>query len=424
MRRQPTTGGRRYSPRALQRRARRLWSYWRAERRTFRQGLGALSLSTVAGFVAGLVLGSMTGTLERHPGLFILIPASIGMRGVISGAAGARLGTSIAAGLFEVSWRPGGALRRNAAMGLVLTLVTSLYVAILARLSAAAFGEPSIAFVDLVTISVIGGTLGSAIVLLFAMGLAVVSFRRGWDLDAVAIPLITAVGDMVTLPAIFLATLPIRVDGLRLPLFAACLVGVVVGSLIGLRAEPGVRRTIVEMVAVLVLVPILDVLAGTLLESQAHRLLAFPGLLIVIPPFVSQAGALGGILSSRLSSKLRIGAITPRGRPEPPAIVDGSIVAAAGVVVFALIGTLGLALAALTSRAHPAAATMIGGTVLAGAMLLPIVLLLGYYMAVGTARFGLDPDDHSVPLITGVMDLTGIVAFILAMSLLGVSVDG
>ena len=86
---------------ALARRARSLWAYWRAERRTRRQGLIALVLSTLASFVAGLTLGAITGTLEEFPGLFILIPASVGMRGVISGTTGARLGTSIAAGVFE-----------------------------------------------------------------------------------------------------------------------------------------------------------------------------------------------------------------------------------------------------------------------------------------------------------------------------------
>ena len=44
--------------------ARTLWAHWRAEQRTFRQGLVALALSTVAGFVAGLTLAHLTGTLE------------------------------------------------------------------------------------------------------------------------------------------------------------------------------------------------------------------------------------------------------------------------------------------------------------------------------------------------------------------------
>jgi len=346
------------------------------------------------------------------------------MRGVISGATGARLGTSIAAGLFEVSWQRGGVLRRNAMVGLVLTLVSSLYVAALARLSALVFGEPSIPLPDLVTISVVGGTIGAVLVLVATIFLAVVSFRRGYDLDAVGTPIITAVGDMITLPAIFLATFLVRSEIVSDVMATLCVIGAVVGILAGFRSEPTIRRTLLEMTGVLLLVPILDVLAGTLLESQRDRLFEYPGLLILIPPLISQAGALGGILSSRLTSKLQLGVLTPRGLPEPPAVVDGSLVVGSGLAIFTFIGVVGFGLAELTGRAVPGAVTTIWGTVLAGLLLMPIILLLGYYLAIGTTRFGLDPDNLSVPLDTGVMDLAGIVAFVAAMALSGVTFHG
>lgn len=408
--------------RAIARRARRLLGYWRAERRTLRQGLVALSLSTLAGFIAALPLAALTGTLERFSGLLILIPAAVGMRGVISGATAARLGTSIAAGLFEVSWRPGGILRRNVMVGIVLTLSSSLYVAALARLSAAVFGEESISFLDLATISIVGGTLGSVLILAVTVVLAVTSFRRGYDLDAVAVPVVTAVGDMVTIPSLLLATLLVDVEWAHAVIAPTVIVLSAVGTVVGYRAEPTMRRMLLEMALVLVLVPILNVLAGTMLQSQSARLYMFPGLLLLIPPFISQAGALGGIYSSRLTSKLQIGVITPRGRPEPPAIVDGGIVVGFSSVIFVLIGVLTVAIAGAAGRALPGTGTTIGATLLAGAFVIPLLILLGYYLAVGTTRFGLDPDNQSVPLITGVMDLTGVVAVVSAVSLLGVPI--
>ena len=77
---------------------------------------------------------------------------------------------------------------------------------------ASAFGEPTISFWDLVTISVVGGVLGSVLILVVTVGLAVLSYRRGWDLDAVSTPMVTALGDMATLPALFLATFLVRND--------------------------------------------------------------------------------------------------------------------------------------------------------------------------------------------------------------------
>src|SRR6266511_1506365 len=95
---------------APRRRVRNVWRYLRAEKRTLRQG-----------FVAGFVLSVISDTLKRLPGLFILIPASVAMRGVIFGALGARLGTSTHAGLFEVTRARTGLLYQNVVVATTLT---------------------------------------------------------------------------------------------------------------------------------------------------------------------------------------------------------------------------------------------------------------------------------------------------------------
>lgn len=415
---------------ALRPRARNLWATLRAERRTLRQGLVALVLSTAASFVAGLTLGAITGTLDLLPGLLVLIPASVGLRGTIFGALGARLGTGIHAGLFEPTLRQGSLLRRNVEVGLLSSVLASFYLAGMARLVASAFGDDTISFWDLLTISVVGGALASVVILLVTIGIAVLSFRKGWDLDAVSTPMVTAMGDMVTLPALFLASFIPRHDVVNAIVAAAC-VALAVGALgSSVRAPRETRRILLEMVGVIALVPLLDIFAGALLEARRESLELVPAVLILIPPFVSQAGALGGILSSRLTSKLQLGVITPRGRPEPPAIVDALLVIAAGLVIFASIGVIAAGLEQLTGLAdragllHPGVATIVAGTVLAGVIVLPITVLTGYYTAVVTTRFGLDPDNQGVPIITSLMDLAGVAAVLFAMGVSGATIHG
>src|SRR5688500_1009684 len=409
------------APARLARRARRLFGYWRSERRTLRQGIVALALSTCAGFVAGLVLGSITGTLEKLPGLLVLIPAAVGMRGTIFGAMGARLGTGVAAGLFETTLRRGSLLSNNVAVGILSALLTSFYLAALAKLVASAFGDEAvISFWDLVTISVIGGVLASSITLVVTIGIAVLSFRRGWDLDAVSTPMVTAIGDMVTLPALFLASLLVAHHAVSGVAAGICTAATVAALLATFRAEVAVRRILLEMLAVVALAPLLDIVAGALLQAHGGELRAVPAVLILIPPFISQAGALGGILSSRLSSKLQLGVITSRGRPEIPALVDGAIVVVLGVAVFTTIGAVSWALSRLTAGPDPGAAALIGATMLAGAIVLPITLVVGYYLAVLTSRFGVDPDNQGVPFITSLLDLAGVAAILLVMRTSGV----
>jgi mgtE-like transporter len=409
------------APARLARRARRLLGYWRSERRTLQQGAVALAVSTCAGFVAGVVLGSIGDTLERLPGLLVLIPAAVGIRGTIFGAMGARLGTGVAAGLFEPTLRRGGLLATNVVVGLLSAVLTSFYLATVARLGASVFAEGAvISFWDLVTISVLGGVLASIVALAFTIGIAVLSFRRGWDLDAVATPMVTAIGDMVTLPSLFVASLIVHHDPANAATAGVLTAATAAALIAAARADAPVRRILLEMLPVVVLAPLLDIAAGMLLEAHRSELRAVLAVLILIPPFVSQAGALGGILSSRLSSKLQLGVITARGRPETPAIVDGSIVTALGIGVFAAIGAASWALSTLAVGADPSAATLISSTLLAAAIVLPLTLVVGYYAAIVTSRFGLDPDNHGVPFITSLMDLAGVAAILFAMRTSGV----
>ena len=81
----------------------KIWNFWLQERSSLKQGFIALGISSLGGLVAGFALGSMVNRLELLPGLIILIPAAIGMRGNIFGALGSRLGTLQHMGLFRLS---------------------------------------------------------------------------------------------------------------------------------------------------------------------------------------------------------------------------------------------------------------------------------------------------------------------------------
>jgi len=411
---------------ALPRRAQRLWAYWRAEQRTLRQGLVALALSTLAGFVAGLTLAHITGTLQELPGLIVLIPAAVGMKGTIFGAIGARLGTANVAGLLEPTLRPGSVLQRNVYVAVVTTFSSALWLAVLSVLASAAFGEPSISLWRLATVSIVGGAIGSGLILMITLALSVLSSRRGWDLDSVSTPMVTALGDMTTLPSLFLATFLLRSDVIAIP---AAMISIAVALYAAVRsytvADRVIRRIVLEMTAVILLTPILDVLAGSLLRARQDQLVAVPVLLALIPPFVSQAGALGGIFASRTASKLQIGVITARGLPEIPALVDASIVSALSLAVFAMVGVVAFVLGVATDLVGmPSFQALVGGTILSGLVVTPITLVASYYLAIGTFRFGLDPDNQSVPIITSAMDLAGVATVLFVMTSLGVLPNG
>ncbi|MGH2676928.1 MAG: magnesium transporter, partial [Actinomycetota bacterium] len=276
-------------------------------------------------------------------------------------------------------------------------------------------------FWDLVTVSVLGGTGASAILLLLTVTLARLSFRRGWDLDAVSTPMVTAAGDMVTLPSLFVATFLV---GIRWVTPAVAGVAVILTLYVVVRSLltdlPLARRILRESIPVLILAGAVDVVAGVVVESRLDRFLIFPVFLVLIPPFLESAGALGGILSSRLASKLHLGVLSPRGRPEGPAYLDATIILLFAVVTFFLTGLAADVAGALVGLDSPGALTVIGVSMLAGSMATVLAVLVAYYAAVATFRLGLDPDNYGIPMITSSMDFVGVIALVIALLAFGV----
>lgn len=400
---------------------RRVFAYWRAERRTIGQGFVALVISSLGSLVAGVALGSITGTLERLPGLMVMVPAAIGMRGNIFGALGSRLGTSIHSGLYTPSREREGVLYQNIYAATVLTFLISLVLGILAKTLSVAFGVDSISMIDFVVISIVGGVLSSVVVGSFTVLLSRVAYRRGWDLDSVAAPLVTATGDMVTLPSLFVATFLLGFSWFT-PAVAglATVVTLYVTVRSVLTDLPMTRRVLRESTPILILAGGVDIFAGVVVESRLDRFLVFPVFLVLIPPFLESAGALGGILASRLASKLHLGAISPRRLPEGPAFLDTTIILLFAVVTFFLTGVAADVAGALVGLDSPGAVTVIGVAMLAGGMATVLAVVVAYYAAVATFRLGLDPDNHGIPMITSSLDFLGVIVLVITLLAFGV----
>ncbi|MEJ5254174.1 MAG: magnesium transporter [Acidimicrobiales bacterium] len=388
-----------------------------------RQALAALLVSSAGDLLAGLTLGAITGTLKSLPGLLVLVPAAIGMRGNIFGALGSRLGTLIHTGTFRLSWRRDTAVGQNLWASVVLTLSISAALAVLAKTVASLFGvSETISLLDFLVISSVGGVLSSVVVLAVTLGVAALSVRRGWDMDNVAAPLVTASGDMVTLPALFLATYLVGLGG----------VTVVVGSLMALLALSSLvlawrsdrdimRRVLRESLPVLLVAGAIDIVAGLTIEHRVESFFTYPALLVLIPPFLEDTGALGGVLSARLASKLHLGVITPSAVPQRPARDDFAIIGLLAFPVFTLLALSAEVVSLVFGLASPGAWQMVAVTLLGGLLATAVAVVVAYYGSAATYRLGLDPDNYGIPMMTSTMDLVGALSLVLAIIIVGVA---
>ena len=391
------------------------------DRVSARQGFIALLIASGASLLAGVTLGSIQHTLEELPGLLVLVPAAIGMRGNIFGALGSRLGTAIHTGTFTLSPRTSTVVGQNVLSAVTLTFVISLALAALAKSIAVAFHLVSISLLDFVVISMVGGVISSVVVLAITVGVAAASARFGWDLDSVAAPIITAAGDIVTLPSLFLATYCV---GLRIlsPLLGALAVGLAAASALGVLRSglPLLKRIVAESLPILLIAGAMDVTAGIAIEKRLDAFTSLPALLVLVPPFLEQIGALGGILAARLSSKLHLGIIEPTSRPQRAARADFRLIALFAVPVFTLGALSADVVSLLLDLESPGPVRMIGISLLGGMLATTACVAITYYGAIAAYRLGLDPDNHGIPLVTSSMDLIGAIALIFAILIFGV----
>jgi mgtE-like transporter len=388
-----------------------------------RQGLVALALNSSTSLVAGAVLGSLTHTFERLPGLLLLVPAAIGLRGNVFGSLGNRVSTAIHTGDLQLRLRGATLLGQNVLAAGALTLGMSVVLVGLASVISVGLGlGQTIGLADLALVSVGGGTLASLPVLAATLGLAAGAVRFGWDLDNVTAPLVSTLGDVLTLPALWVATgllgLGLVTSGLGWLLAIGAVVALAAGAV---SSMPQLRRIVRASLPVLVLAGVVSSLAGVALERRLDTFSALPALLILVPAHLSSAGALGGILSGRLSSKLLLGLAEPTAVPSGAAREDVALVAALAVPVYVANGAGAHLVARALGEASPGLVDLVAASVLGGLAAMVVVLAIAYYGTIVAVRADIDPDTYGIPLVSSTVDLVGALTLIVAITTLGLT---
>lgn len=388
-----------------------------------RQGLVALALNSSSSLAAGAILGSLTHTFERRPGLLLLVPAAIGLRGNVFGSLGNRVSTSIHAGDLELRLRGSTILGQNVLASGALTLGMSVVLVVVAVLVSVGLGlGPTIGLADLALVSVGGGAVASLPVLAATLGLAAGAVRFGWDLDNVTAPLVSTLGDVLTLPALWFATgllgFGLVSSGLGWVLALGALAAVVAAAASSL---PHLRRIVRTSLPVLVVAGVVSSLAGVALERRLDTFAALPALLVLVPAHLSSAGALGGILSGRLSSKLLLGLAPPTAVPSPEARQDLVFVAGLSIPIFLANGVGAHLVAAALHEPSPGLDKMVLASLLGGLAVMVVVLAIAYYGTIAAVRTDADPDTYGIPLVSSTVDLFGALTLVVAIAVLGLT---
>jgi mgtE-like transporter len=385
----------------------------------------ALLICALGDLFAGIVLGNMTFFLKTFPGLLVIIPGAIGMRGNIFGSFASRLSTNLHIGMISPKFELSEQLNNNIVSSFVLTLVLSLFLALMAKLLCIVLHFESISLMDFILVSIIAGVISNIIMLPVTMLISFRSFKRGWDPDNITTPIIAAIGDLFTLPAIIASVIILSYLGSNLLIkniiFVIVIILVIAAFVYAIKMSEESKKIITQSTPVLLLSSLLGVSAGGILNSSIETLLTNPSLLTLLPLFSGESGSLISILSARLSSGLHYGLIEPLKKPEGESVHNFLICYILAIVMFPLIGFIAENSTNILGSAGVGYINIVSISLISGIILISLMIFVVYYISITSYNKGLDPDNIVIPISTSVTDaISSLILISISLLILGV----
>jgi len=176
-----------------------------------KQSLPLLILCGIGGVFTGSILGSMVDIFQRIPGLLVIIPGIIALRGNISTAFGSRLGSAYHLGLINAENMWNDALKQNVIGSLVLSILVSFSIGLVAYLTTLVFFQQQVNLMFLLGTVLIAGIASGLLLTSFTIFIIFLVFKRGYDPDNITGPALATVGDITTMLCIYAGALLMEV---------------------------------------------------------------------------------------------------------------------------------------------------------------------------------------------------------------------
>jgi mgtE-like transporter len=383
-------------------------------------GLGALLVSAIVLSIAGIYLGSVRDVLALIPGLMVLLPSIIHIRGSIAGVFASRLSSSMHLGEFSIEFEEGSVLGDNIRASFVITILIAFVIGIFSYAASRIFGYPVIGVTDLVLISVVTGVIAGAVVMGITLLIALISYRYGLDLDMIGAPTVTTSGDLVTLPILVLTATFVMLlsPWIRLALGGIAVAAAVAAVVYTQRRPEGIEPIVRESIFLLIPLSVLGTLAGLTYAFNLDALVTIAAFLILIPPFTGGLGSIGGILGSRLSTGMHTGELNPSFLPERDVVHHFIISYLYTLILLPLLALIAHGAAVLMGLNSPGLGMLVIISLAAGLVVMTLVNGVAYVTASLSFRYGLDPDNFGIPVITSLIDLIGAAALVAVIGLL------
>lgn len=390
-----------------------------------KQSLAAILFSIVTAIIAGVILQGSEETLRMLPGLIILIPAAIGMRGNIFSSMGSRLGSALHLGNIKKFGLKNRTIRNNISAAITLTIIFSFLSAFIARSILYVTGFPSISILYLVLISFLAGMISVGFMLVFTFIISLKSYERGWDPDNLTSPMISALGDLFTIPSLLISAYFVMHLGSNTQLLDIAVFSIFLLSLlpIVIRNRKSMRndykKIVIQSAPIIAISLMIDSLAGLFINITFESITGIAFLLMVLPAFLEEGGNIGTVLASRLSTKLHLGTM------KPDLTLSGEIKKEffnsyfLAVAIFPILSIASYATASFLAIPVMPFLKVLTVVFFAGITMTTFIIILSFIISVLSYKYRFDPDNVTIPIITSTADLVGAFSLLVTAKMFG-----
>ncbi|MEY7850173.1 magnesium transporter [Natrarchaeobius sp. A-rgal3] len=162
----------------------------------YRESLPVLLIALGGGLFAGLVLEGMIESVERFPGLLVMVPVFLATRGNVYGALGGRIASGLHQGLIEPRFSRDERLVNAVLASFVNGIGISIVIGIITWLALLVLGWDVAALYELVGIMLVAGALTSVVLIFGLLALIFAGYKFGYDPDNLVGPIVTTLGDI------------------------------------------------------------------------------------------------------------------------------------------------------------------------------------------------------------------------------------
>ncbi|MBI5398337.1 magnesium transporter [Candidatus Woesearchaeota archaeon] len=160
-------------------------------------------VTVTGGLLAGGALAFYTDKIALIPGIFVLLPGFLDMRGDVVGSLAARLSSELHIGSIDIAKQKRQGIRDGVVAAFLLSLAASVILGLVAY--AASYFIFKINNPDIIWVAIIATIVSNLILIPLTVKSTVWFFAHGYDPDNVMGPYITVVGDVAAIVSLLIA---------------------------------------------------------------------------------------------------------------------------------------------------------------------------------------------------------------------------